>query len=148
MHKKWSFPLRIFSVNVTKFAGNCEIWWFSEEFLNGKLHFCAVFVTVVLQNVLWLYPYTDMSTLTKTINHLMLTWWIPGLSNPFMTEVPIIQVLRMYLIFLSIDWFRYDRDPFHERVDTTGLINFPLFNDLTFELMVLRYLTRAHLGDT
>ena len=35
--------------------------------------FCAVFVTVVLQNVSWLYPYTDMSTLTKRISHLMLT---------------------------------------------------------------------------
>ena len=30
LHKKWSFPLRISSVNVTKFAGNCEfghIYW-------------------------------------------------------------------------------------------------------------------------
>ena len=30
MHKKWSFPLRISSVNLTKFT---------EEILNGKLHF-------------------------------------------------------------------------------------------------------------
>ena len=30
LHKKWSFPLRIFSVNVTKSEGNCEfghIYW-------------------------------------------------------------------------------------------------------------------------
>ena len=32
--KKWSFPLRIYSVNVTKSAGNC-----GNEILNGKLHF-------------------------------------------------------------------------------------------------------------
>ena len=24
LHKKWSFPLRVSSVNVTKIAGNCE----------------------------------------------------------------------------------------------------------------------------
>ena len=24
LHKKWSFPLRVSSVNVAKFAGNCE----------------------------------------------------------------------------------------------------------------------------
>ena len=26
LHKKWSFPLRISSVNVTKFAGNWHYW--------------------------------------------------------------------------------------------------------------------------
>ena len=26
LHKKWSFPLRISSVNVTKFAGNWYYW--------------------------------------------------------------------------------------------------------------------------
>ena len=44
LHKKWSFPLRISSANVTKSEGN---WGFgvtkSEEILNGKFHFlCAV----------------------------------------------------------------------------------------------------------
>ena len=39
LHKKWSFPLRISSVNVTKSAVLCT---FTEEILNGKLHFCAV----------------------------------------------------------------------------------------------------------
>ena len=37
-HKKWNLPWRISSVNVTKSSGNCE---FTEEILNGKLHFCA-----------------------------------------------------------------------------------------------------------
>ena len=34
LHKKWSFPLRISSVNVTKSAGNCEfghIYWRNPE---------------------------------------------------------------------------------------------------------------------
>ena len=35
LHKKWSFPLRISSVNVTKSAGNLVT--FTEEILNGKL---------------------------------------------------------------------------------------------------------------
>ena len=34
LHKKWSFPLMVSSVNVTKSAGN-----FTEEILNGKIHF-------------------------------------------------------------------------------------------------------------
>ena len=39
MHKNLSFSLRISSVNVTKFAGNCDLVTFTEEILNGKLHF-------------------------------------------------------------------------------------------------------------
>ena len=35
-HKKWNLPWRISSVNETKSSGNCE---FTEEILNGKLHF-------------------------------------------------------------------------------------------------------------
>ena len=43
LHKKWSFPLRISSVNMTKSTGNCGLVTFTEEILNGKLHFlCSV----------------------------------------------------------------------------------------------------------
>ena len=38
--KKWSFSLSISSVNVTKSAG--ALVTFTEEILNGKLHFLAV----------------------------------------------------------------------------------------------------------
>ena len=37
--KNESFPLRIYSVNVTKSARNCGLVTFTEEILNGKLHF-------------------------------------------------------------------------------------------------------------
>ena len=39
--KKWSFPLRISSVNVTKSAETADLVTFTEEILNGKLHYCA-----------------------------------------------------------------------------------------------------------
>ena len=39
LHKKWSFPLRVSSVNVTKSAGNCGSVRFTEEIFNWKLHF-------------------------------------------------------------------------------------------------------------
>ena len=42
LHKKWSIPLRISSVNVTQSTGNGgfgHIYW---RIPNGKLHFCAV----------------------------------------------------------------------------------------------------------
>ena len=41
LHKKWSFPLRISSVNVTKSA-TTDLVTFTEEILNGKLHFLCV----------------------------------------------------------------------------------------------------------
>ena len=43
LHKKWSFPLRIFSVNVTKPQFPADFLTFTEEILNEKLHFlCSV----------------------------------------------------------------------------------------------------------
>ena len=39
--KKWTFPLRISSVNVTKSAGNYDLVIFTKEILNGKLHFLS-----------------------------------------------------------------------------------------------------------
>ena len=39
LHKNWSFPLSISSVNVIKSAGNCEFGHIYWKILNGKLHF-------------------------------------------------------------------------------------------------------------
>ena len=47
LHKKWSFPLKISSVNVTKFAGNCSFgqiywrnpWWKTSFFVQCQLSF-------------------------------------------------------------------------------------------------------------
>ena len=40
LHKKWSFPLRITSVNATKSAGTWrDLVTFTEEILTGKLYF-------------------------------------------------------------------------------------------------------------
>ena len=39
MHKKSSFPLRIFSLNVTKSQFAADLVTFTEEIFNGKLHF-------------------------------------------------------------------------------------------------------------
>ena len=47
LHKKWSFRLRISSVNVTKCEGNCGFGHITEEVLNGKLHFlCSIWALV------------------------------------------------------------------------------------------------------
>ena len=46
LHKKWSFPLRISSVNVTKFAVSLDLVTSTEKILNGKLHFlCSEFIS-------------------------------------------------------------------------------------------------------
>ena len=39
MHKKWSFPFRISSLNVTKSSVNCRFGHISWKILNGKLNF-------------------------------------------------------------------------------------------------------------
>ena len=45
LHKKWSFPLRIYSVNVSKPQFPADLVTFTEEILNGKLHFfCSVYI--------------------------------------------------------------------------------------------------------
>ena len=43
LHKEWSFPFKISSVNVTRSAVSCG-FTFTEEIFNGKRHFlCSVF---------------------------------------------------------------------------------------------------------
>ena len=43
LHNKWSFPLRIFSVNVTQSAVSANLVALNEELHSGKLHFlCSV----------------------------------------------------------------------------------------------------------
>ena len=39
LHKKWGFPFRISSVNVTKSVRTADLVTFTEEILNGKPHF-------------------------------------------------------------------------------------------------------------
>ena len=47
LHKKWSFPLRISSVNVTNPQETADLVTFTEEILHGKLHFlCSVWVKI------------------------------------------------------------------------------------------------------
>ena len=53
LHKKWSFPLKSSSVNVTKSPFTADLVTFTEDIFNGKLHFlCSVFRT----NTPFLYP--------------------------------------------------------------------------------------------
>ena len=52
LHKKWSFLLEIFSVNVTKSAGNygfCHIYW--KKSLIENFIFCAVGIDVCPQGL-------------------------------------------------------------------------------------------------
>ena len=44
MHKKWSFPFRISSVNVTKPHFLVDLVTFTEQIPHGKFVFCAMFI--------------------------------------------------------------------------------------------------------
>ena len=78
LHKKWSFPLRISSVNVTKSA-TTDLPTFTEETLIGKLHFfvqCMFFKllkhSMVTVHKKWSFPIrifsvADLVTFTEEI---------------------------------------------------------------------------------
>ena len=42
LHKKWSFSLRIYSVNLNISARSADLVTFTEEILNWKLHFLYI----------------------------------------------------------------------------------------------------------
>ena len=70
--KKWSFPLRISSVNVTKSA---VLVSFTEETLNGKLHFlCSAIHPCVLWRTL---NFIIWRASTRNSNQ---TFWAGGLA--------------------------------------------------------------------
>ena len=50
LHKKISFPLKIFSVNMTKSVFLADLVTITKEILNGNLHFRAVPVCYVSKN--------------------------------------------------------------------------------------------------
>ena len=53
LHKKWWFPLMISLVNVTKFQKTADLVTFTEEILNGKLHFlCSVKNITLMKTIL------------------------------------------------------------------------------------------------
>ena len=64
LHKKWSFLLRISLVNVTKSQETAHLVTFTEEILNGKLHFlCSVRASPwnIMQNTLILHYFSFYS---------------------------------------------------------------------------------------
>ena len=60
LHKKWSFPLRISSVNVTKSAANCgfgHIYWRNPQWKTSFFVQCTGFLWCVLSRLRF-YSYT------------------------------------------------------------------------------------------
>ena len=57
LHKKWSFPWRISSVNMTKSAVT-----FTEETLNGKIHllWSAIWMNSATNIFLWVFCFTTI----------------------------------------------------------------------------------------
>ena len=77
LHKKWSFPLRISSLNVTKYAVLfILIYWiysylvlFTEVILNGKLHFLCSEYSFMETYILCLKHATSMQCIL-----IKMTW--------------------------------------------------------------------------
>ena len=78
LHKKWSFSLRISSANVTKSAVNCSVFIFTEETLDGKLHFlCSAWGLQLYwkktATQVFCCKYCEMLWTASFIKHL---WWL------------------------------------------------------------------------
>ena len=50
LHKKWSFPLRIPSIKMAKPAFPADLVTYTEEILNGKLHFLRSLMIIMLSS--------------------------------------------------------------------------------------------------
>ena len=72
LHKKWSFPLRVFSLNVTKPAGNCRFGHIWRINLHGKLIFCVVMQTAVFSTLPWI----DILAYNDSIQTVPCSWFI------------------------------------------------------------------------
>ena len=72
LHKKWSFLLRISLVNVTKSAENCGLVTFTEEILNGKLHFLCSERTFIWLRKISTHPFTIYFILIQQLNGLFM----------------------------------------------------------------------------
>ena len=72
-HKKWSFLLRISSVNVTRSA---NLVTFTEEIFNGKLYFLCSVSSIYIRDVYSIFCYTSkmnasFQTFYRVLNTLM-----------------------------------------------------------------------------
>ena len=96
--KKWSFPLRIYSVNVAKSAGSCwfgHIYWINLYWKPSFL--CSERSCKVLQNI--------KGNQTK-IKSAKSKWSNDGYLNPFLANVPVLYPLKTTANLLFSGVFR------------------------------------------
>ena len=55
LHKKWSFPFRISSINVTKSAVSCGFDHIYQKILSGKLHFLCSGIKILNKSYHWMF---------------------------------------------------------------------------------------------
>ena len=85
LHKKWSFPLRIFSVNVTKFAVS-DLVTFTEEIYNGKVHIlCNV---ENKQSYVFLSPTEFLKAVFPVLSYSIWMFWYEGTCIKDLFAVP------------------------------------------------------------
>ena len=122
LHKKWSFPLRIVSVNVIKSQETPDLVTFIEEILNGKLNFLhsefflkritkiGVISTMGMkQTVRKIGEFEKLNFVKSESDYkrlLTLSWRRPLSCRN----------LSIDLLLKSMDWFLYDTGRRHERV--------------------------------
>ena len=94
LHKKWSFPLRISLVNVSKTA---DLVAFIEKILNGKFHSCRV--------ILWR---TYFLQVLKQFYHLICSMFFPCLrqTKPVFSPFWVWHLIYILHIFLGSNFWQ------------------------------------------
>ena len=91
LHQKWSFPLRISSVNVTKSAGN----WNGKIF-NGKFHFLWMMVQVKSSKNFWIHSCISIQLVwSNPWEAAILLFWL-CFRNTLDTQYDKLQPWRLY----------------------------------------------------
>ena len=95
LHKKWTFPLRISLVNVTKSAVSCDLVTFTGEILNGKLLILCSDLRIYLVEITMLWTKIYQYSLNAVF--IFFFGWIWGDLNVstiyHFGEVPILRYL-------------------------------------------------------
>ena len=106
--KKWSFQLKISSVNVTEPQFPADLVTFTEETLNGKLHFLCSGVTSFSW---WCFPYIVFTTifLSRKEGHNFLK--LMSFQSFFMDSF----VLLCYIVRFNAELLKVQNSPYVQR---------------------------------
>ena len=138
LHKnRWSFPLRISSVNVTKSTVSCNFFTFTEEILNGKLHFlCCEGAALWIEGIGIQTQRLVSTRFTEQISLQGSQWSSALLEQKFTMLKPRLPRLQWPLICLAADqYMTHITNKELKQTNTIWIISQSIFFNIWFWLV-------------